>query len=389
MAKKRKIGMLLALGANYGALLQSFATQQVLINKGFETSIIQYKGKRRDILRQGLTGIVFYITSHLKKENNKKPVQQLDVVHKENKLARIRSQKKFVEERFVNIKSFSSHRELVHYASLLDAVLIGSDQSWLPISMISSTSSFEFVPKGVRRISYATSLGVSEYPKYCWRQARKVWNRMNYISVREEQGKNIINEICGNIPVQVVCDPTYLFTKVEWEEFIPEVRLEDSKYVLCYFLGTDKKLFEIARNFASVKNLKLLSILTCEVAVEGDDSFPDRLITGATPEEFVNYIRGAEYILTDSFHGVAFSVINEKQFFLFYPQRDYLAQSRNSRLDNIIKMWGVENRLIKNKDVNWNECSINEINYEEVTPRVLSKRKESLEFIEKALNFND
>lgn len=389
MDKKRKIGLLLALGPNYGALLQSYATQQIIIQMGYETSIIKYKGNRRDVLRQGLTGIEFYVVSHFAKDNNKRPIQQLDAIHRENREARKKAQTKFIKERFKNIIEFSNHGELVKYSSCLDAVMIGSDQSWLPVSMISPTSSFEFVPKGVRRVSYATSLGVSEYPKYCWRQARKVWKKMDYISVREEQGKKIINDICGDIPVQVVCDPTYLYTKSEWEQFIPVNQLEDEKYVLCYFLGTDKKLFEAARKFAIVKKLKLLSILTCEVAVEGDDSFPDRLITGASPEEFVNYIRGAEYVLTDSFHGVAFSVINEKQFFLFYPQREYLAQSRNSRLDNIIKMWGIEDRLVTNKDTDWGEYETNIIDYNCVTKRVLSKRKESLDYLQKALIFND
>lgn len=389
MDKKKKIGLLLALGPNYGALLQSYATQQVLLKKGFETSIIKYKGSRRDILRQGLTGIVFYIRSHFKKESNSKPKQQLDELHLSNKKARRMAQEVFVRERFVNLKTFTDYGKLVDYTSSLDAVMIGSDQSWLPVSMISSTSSFEFVPKGVRRVSYATSLGVSEYPKYCWRQARKVWKRMDYISVREEQGKRIINEICGNIPVQVVCDPTYLFTKAEWQEFIPVKRLEEEKYILCYYLGTNKRLFDIARRIAKAKKQKLLSILTCEVATEGDDSFADRLITGASPEDFVNYIRGAELVLTDSFHGVAFSVINEKQFYLFYPQRDYLAQSRNSRLDNIVRMWGIEDRLITDIDREWETISLEVVDYQDVIPRVLSKRKESLEYLDKALTFYD
>ena len=92
-------------------------------------------------------------------------------------------------------------------------------------------------------------------------------------------------------------------------------------------------------------------------------------------------------MLTDSFHGVAFSIINEKQFFLFYPQRNYLAQSRNSRLDNIIKMWDVEDRLITDKDIRWEDVKIDEINYEKVGKKVNSKRKESLEYLQKALKF--
>lgn len=389
MKNKKRIGLLLALGPNYGALLQSYATQQLLINMGFETSIITYQGDRRDVFRNGLTGFVFYVVSQFKRDKNKRPKQILDALHQDNRNNRIKAQKVFIKERIRGIRNFTNHTDLVKYASSLDVVMIGSDQSWLPNSMISITGSFEFVPKGTRKISYATSLGVSEYPKYCWRQARKVWKRMDYISVREEQGKKIINDICGDIPVQVVCDPTYLFTKLEWEQLIPVKRLEEEKYVLCYFLGTDKKLFEVARNFAKSKGLRLLSILTCEVAVEGDASFPDRLITGATPEEFVNFIRGAEYILTDSFHGLAFSVINEKQFYLFYPQREYLAQSRNSRLDNIIKMWGLEDRLILDKNIDWGKFETMDINYKDVTPKVLSKRNESLEYLQKALNTHD
>ncbi len=391
MQDKKKIGLLLALGTNYGALLQSYATQQVAINMGFVSFVInKYNGGRRDILRHGATGIMFYIMQHLNNDYNTRPKQKLDALHKENKKKRAIAQQSFIKERFVNVMDFSDHTELVQFASSLDVVMIGSDQSWLPGSMIGIKASMEFVPKGVRRVSYATSLGVSEYPKYSWKQARNVWKRMDFISVREEQGKKIIQDICGDIPVQVVCDPTYLLTKKEWEERIPVKRLEVEKYILCYFLGTDKKLFEIARKFADERNLKLLSILSCEVAVNGDDIFADRLIIGASPEEFVNFIRGAEFILTDSFHGVAFSVINEKQFFLFYPQRDYLSQSRNSRLDNIVKMWGLEDRLIVNKErALEDESSRTQIDYKKVTSRVLSKRKESLEYLNKALKFDD
>lgn len=389
MKAKKRIGLLLALGTNYGALLQSYATQRVLDVLGYDTFIIVYSGSRLDSFRNGIRGIVYCITSHLKKNGYRKPKQNLDVLHQDNRNKRTAVQQVFIKKRFNNVLKISSYSRLVEFAHSLDAVIIGSDQSWLPPAMFSVKGSLSFVPKDVRRISYATSLGVSEYPKLFWRQARKVWKRMDFISVREEQGRDIILRICGDITVQVVCDPTYLFTEVEWERLIPVERLEEEKYVLCYFLGTDKALFDIARRFAKKKDLKLLSILTCEVAVEGDDTFPDRLIIGASPEDFVNYVRGAEYILTDSFHGTAFSVINEKQFYLFYPQRNYLALSRNSRLDNIVKMWGIEDRLILDKKIDWDQYNFTQIDYEDVTPRVFAKRQESLDYLKKALDFND
>lgn len=386
---KRKVGLLLAQGTNYGALLQSYATQESVRRLGFETIVVNYSSSRRDLLRTELEVFIYILKSHFGKKRDKKPVQKFDEVHKKNIEGRKAAQKKFLDERFHNRTLFKDYNSLINFGKTLSAVLVGSDQSWLPGTLFGVVRSFRFVPQSVRRISYSTSLGVSEYPRYCWRNARKVWNSIDYLSVREEQGKKIIKQVCGDIPVSVVCDPTYLLTKEEWQELIPLECLEEEKYVLCYFLGTDTKLFEVARNFANAKGLKLLSILTCEVATDGDSTFADRLITGASPEDFINLIRGAEYVLTDSFHGTAFSVINEKQFFLFYPKRDYLKQSRNSRLDNIVKMWGIEDRLITNKDIDWETAEINQIDYSIVTQRVLAKRKESLVFLTKALTFDD
>lgn len=385
----KKVGLLLAQGTNYGALLQSYATQQIVKKLGFETCILNYRSSRNDIFKNDIGIIWHLINTRFSKRNNKKPIQKLDELHRLNKDSRKKAQEKFLLERFENRLFFDDYNELNIFCKQLCAVLIGSDQSWLPGSMFNVMPSMRFVPNGTRRISYSTSLGVSEYPRYCWKTARKVWEKMDFLSVREEQGKEIIRQICGDIPVQVVCDPTYLFTKQEWEEMIPVNRLENEKYVLCYFLGTDTDLFRIARSFVKAKGLKLISILTCEVCSEGDADFADKTIIGASPEDFVNYIRGAEYILTDSFHGTAFSVINEKQFFLFYPKREYLKQSRNSRLDNIVNMWNLGDRLIKDKNINWDSIDIAPIDYSLTTKIVMNKRNESLDFITKALLFND
>lgn len=385
----RIIGLLLAQGTNYGALLQSYATQVVVRKMGYETAIINYNASRRDLFRTEIEVFIHILKSHIGNGGNRKNMQKLDELHKRNKEERISAQKKFLHERFINRMMFHDYKSLITFGKSLSAVLVGSDQSWLPGSLFGVVRSFRFVPDSVRRISYATSLGVSEYPRYCWRNARKVWKSIDFLSVREEQGKKIIQQVCGKIPVSVVCDPTYLLTQSEWLDLIPFQKLEEDKYVLCYFLGTDTKLFKMARDFANSKGLKLLSILTCEVVSEGDATFPDRLITGAGPEDFVNFIRGAEYVLTDSFHGTAFSVINEKQFFLFYPKRDYLKQSRNSRLDNIVRMWGLEDRLIVNKDTNWPPRDVLPIDYNIVKKRVSDKRLESLEFLTKALTFDD
>ena len=126
----------------------------------------------------------------------------------------------------------------------------------------------------------------------------------------------------------------------------PNISVIETGYVLCYFLGDNDMIKEYAKRFADGKNLRLVSILSNECNSD-DSQFADEILIGKSPEEFVNLIRNADFVLTDSFHGLAFSVINEKQFYIFYRNRTDVKQSRNSRIDNIVKIWGLEERLIK------------------------------------------
>ena len=110
----------------------------------------------------------------------------------------------------------------------------------------------------------------------------------------------------------------------------------------------------------------------------------DEIITGRGPNDFINLIRNAKYVLTDSFHGVAFSVINNKQFYVFYRTIVGSKNSRNSRIDNILNMWGLQNRLVLN-DATVDEFSLTDINYEYVNKLVDDKRNHSVSFLINAL----
>ena len=189
-------------------------------------------------------------------------------------------------------------------------------------------------------------------------------------------------QITTDFPVEIVADPTYLLTREEWLERIPERKIVDDGYILCYFLGNTDKFVGFAKRFAKSKNLRLVSILSNECN-SNDYSVFDEVLIGRGPEEFINLIRNASYVLTDSFHGLAFSVINEKQFYIFYRNRPEVKQSRHSRIDNIVKLWDVQDRLIIDPE---NAPVTNDIiDYEVVGRKVDSFRKESIHFIEKAL----
>ena len=239
-----------------------------------------------------------------------------------------------------------------------------------------------FAAPGVTRVSYATSMGVSSYPNYAKKPAAEFWKKIDFLSVRGQQAKEIIYSISG-MNAKVVADPTYLLTPDEWLERIPNKEIVEKGYILCYFLGDSPPIKEYAKKFSKSKGLRLVSILSNECNSD-DHKFCDEVTIGKSPEDFINLIRNAEFVLTDSFHGLAFSVINEKQFLIFYRNRTDVKESRNSRIDNIVKTWGVEDRLIKNPQET--PIPTTSIDYTVVSKKREKFRKESLDFLKNALN---
>lgn len=381
-----KIGLCLSYkGTNYGMILQAYATQQVLHKLGYDTEIIDYTRSGNRGVRFTPWLIFFFINKKFKGIKEKKTTEFVDAIHKNNILERRSAADHFVNENLSNIIKLKGIDKLKEYTKAnYNGVLVGSDQLWLPNAAFSNFMTMRFVPDYINKISYATSLGVSEYPFYCKSSARQFLRRINHISVREQQGRNIINNLCKELKVEVVVDPTYLLTQEEWLDRIPQKRLIHDKYVLCYFLGATQEHKILAQKFARQKGFKLVSILSTESNSNIDVSFADEIITGGGPDQFLNLIRGAEYVMTDSFHGLAFSVINQKQFYVFYRTKVGSVNSRNSRIDNILNEWELSSRLVLNEGT-VNDFDNKPIDYKHVNEIVEKRRQESMQYLIQAL----
>lgn len=376
-------------GTSYGMLLQAFATQYIIEKLGYQTEIIQYRPKsfiRPRIIDWGFFYFVILVLKarFCRSSSNKLP----DEFHQNNHNLRVAAANAFRKQYLHNIREIVGNKALLKAASKYHAVVIGSDQCWIPGALFSNVLSLRFVPENVLKISYATSLGVSEYPRYCYHSAKVSWRRFDHLSVREEQGRNIVKTICGrDFPVEVVLDPTYLITKEEWERLIPVQEMEKERYVLSFILGANAEQQRCVRRYADFKGLKLLSILSNEGYSEIDTTYADRIIVGNGPEQFINLIRGAEYVFTDSFHGIAFSIINQKQFFVFQRYANKVIRgSRHSRISNILQLWKIEDRLLSDTNIDWENQPILRINYDNVNRILTSERKRSLSFLADALS---
>lgn len=371
---------------NYGSQLQAFATQKIIENMGFETQTINLEenidfknGKKKYYISQ-LKNISFIkekfgmIKLKIDKKFNKNLQQNLS----------IRDQK-FEEFKKVYhlTKAYKNYQELTEMSKTYDAVVVGSDQLWLPVNVVADYYTLNFVPDEVNKISYSTSFGISQIPDEYKELYEKFLNRIDFLSVREDKGKEMIQSLI-NKEAKVVCDPTFLLDKEEWMCIQQEERIIKEPYILCYFLGDNIEHRKFAEKLKEKTGYKIVSLNHCDQYVKYSDKFADETPYDIGPGEFVNLIRNAEYICTDSFHGTVFSIINEKNFYTFRRFKNNSKMSTNSRIDSLLNKLELQNRLL-NGDEDIEETINESMDYDKVIKEVEKFRNESKEFLMKAL----
>lgn len=371
---------------NYGSMLQAYATQKAITKIGYENEFIVYKKKKNlKFILQSIPRVFngYFISAKINEirkriQFNKHP----DI--KEKIGIRKRAFKTFEHKYYENFsKEYIGYEELKNGAKNYTDVLVGSDQLWLPIGLGSNFYNLMFVPENINKISYATSFGVSQIPWYQIKRTKKYLKRINHLSTRELRGKEIINEIAG-IEAKVVVDPTLLFNNNEWLEMIPNKKiseLENIKYIFCYFLGKVEKYREEVQKLAENKKLKIVILPHLDDFVEIDEKFGDFHLYNIGPDDFVNLIRNAEYVCTDSFHGTVFSLLNHKKFITFNRFDEKSKNSRNSRIDSLCSQIGIEDRRY-NENIFYID---NELEYNKIDDKIEKLRKESKKFLEVAL----
>ena len=372
---------------NYGSMLQAYATQKILDNMEIPNETINIdenidfaNGKKKYYMSQ-LTNIPF-IKSKLgmiKLKFDKKINKDLgnNIQIRDNKY-------KEFEKNFKLTKPYKTYKELSEQCVNYSDVIVGSDQLWLPVNVVADYYTLNWVPDNVNKISYATSFGVSTVPDKYKNDYKKFLNRINYLSTREEAGVKLVEQLSDN-KATLVCDPTLLLNKEEWMDIQKEEPIMKEKYILCYFLGSNIEHRKFAERLKEKTGCKIVSLNHADEYVKYSDKFCDYAPYDIGPAEWINLIRNAEYVCTDSVHGTVFSLINNTKFFTFerYSNKNSKV-STNSRIYSLLGIVDLKERILSGTE-NINDVIKMQIDFDNVNKKLDEFRQNSKEFLKNSL----
>ena len=314
----------------------------------------------------------------------KKVRQKLNRELKVNLGKRYAAFDEFCQEKFTVSREYESWDALSSGCHDYRAVVVGSDQLWLPSNIAGDYYTLSFVPDDVKKIAYATSFGVSRIAKGQVEKAREYLSRIDYLSAREESGQKIIKDHTGR-DVPLVCDPALLLTAKEWDEEAAPGRRVDAPYIFCYFMGNNPWQRDFVKKLKEKTGYNIVGLLHLDQYIRSDEAYVDFAPYDVSPAGFVNLVKNAELVCTDSFHGTVFSIIYGKRFFTFKRFSDNATLSTNTRIDTLLKRMQLQDRLVK-EQYTVDEMLSREIKYIAVHKNLNNFRTESLNYLISALD---
>ena len=375
---------------NYGSMLQAYATQMALDKLGYENETINIsrfdseikKAKMLYFAKASLTSDILLSKAGMVKNVLIKRMSRSKYAIN----SKIRAEKfdAFSKAKFRLSPLYGAKAELGSACpGSYSAVIVGSDQLWLPGNIAANYYTLDFVPKTVNTIAYATSFGQSSLPKDSAQKASVFLKKIRHIGVREESGQKLVKQLTGR-SVPVVCDPTLLFTGDEWMDIQEKEPIVKGRYILCYFLGNNPPHREFAKRLKAETGCKIIALTHLDEYVKSDEGYADSTPYDIDPADFLNLICNAEYVCTDSFHCSVFSILYKRQFFAFRRYNRNTKQSTNSRLDTLFRLTDISGRLLTGNE-KIQDCLKIDTNFEWVHKKLELIRRESYGYLKKAL----
>lgn len=300
---------------NYGAILQTYALQHKLDLLGIQNQVIDYKcpkiTNRHKIKFKWWNPLGYAI--------------------------KMRTKRKF--KQFLNTKvRLSKAISSLNRVTPCDAYLVGSDQVWnLTITGNDMTYFLDSVPKEALKYSYAASMGAYQFTSSDAKdKCLALLNEFSSLSVREKTGKQYLEECskdtARNLSIAVHLDPVLLLKKEEWEKF--GCCKQKRKYILLYMIGRQEELIHWAQELSKQLSLPVIWISD---SLRSYQRIKNKRCS--SPEEFVGLFSNSAYVVTNSFHGTAFSIMFHKPFYTVTRREG----KRVERIADLLDTVGLQN----------------------------------------------
>ena len=290
---------------NHGAVLQCYSLCRKIRELGADPEIIDYRPWK--VVRKQLMGIRSTIFQRRGFNDLLRP--------------------------YLGKKTYWSGEDLGKKCPKYDVYIVGSDQVWNPKVhwYFDKSYFFDFVPEGQGKLaSYAASFGGSNIPESEQNVVKILLGRFEHISVREKEGEEIISSLTGQIS-QVVLDPTFLIRDLASVNIKPKI---DTPYIAAYCLERSEGFMCLLDRLKKITGLPVVALGSHIPGAELSRVY-------ISPESWLGYMNNARYVCTNSFHGVAVSLVLRKPFFV-YP-----ISHRFSRISNILQTLGLESQIIR------------------------------------------
>lgn len=347
------------LKSNYGGILQNYAMQIVLKRLGHEPWTVDYL---RFTWWDWFVVVAKVTILKCLGRKCKSPLTPTKERRQEHPLRRFAL--KYIQLTQPRVK-YPNKSILQTYG--FDALLVGSDQTWRPMYNSKIYDMYLQLAEGmdVKRVAYAASFGTDqwEYTPEQEVECAQLAKQFDAISVREASGVGLCKEHFG-VEATHVLDPTLLLTADDYNELCKDIEKREP-FVFAYILDMSVTKVAEIKAFAEAKGLPHF-IKSADADVSGEDSI----------ELWLSYFRDAAYVITDSFHGTAFSINYNKDFFVFLND-----QRGNSRFDSLLSLFNLKDRIVT--FVNPEKMSINWV---EVNGFLDSERQRSQKWLTTTLN---
>ncbi len=324
----KKVGLItLHRWFNYGSMLQAYAGNHLLNSLGYDCELIDFTPPRIDNNRS------------YKLYNEEPQWQELREQYREEIHNRKKCFQTFMDLYKCSAEKYVSDDELEQNPPLYDAYVTGSDQIWNVNMRLASKAYFLNFIDSTEKFAFSTSIGRCKEEKLGpYKHYIEMYNK---IYMREEDGENRIQQMCPEVEVNQMIDPTLILTRTDWDAIIKPERLVEQEYVACYATLDDEldAMMPIIRRVYDEKHLPI--VLFGMVLPREENGIIN--VVDAGPLEFIRLIRDAELLITHSFHGTAFA-LNYNTPFMTYNDR-----LENPRKEGVLRMVGLQDRIIHNE----------------------------------------